>query len=277
MKKIFSCWILVLFCIGCGPRLSVAEKGKIQDQDTWVYVKGKLLEEGDLRIWEDRSYLPLACLEKNLGEDFSAERHGEEITLKDQARNVQMRVGQTWVEINGKKKEISAAPRKEGEVIFIPIRAFAETFEMEIHWDQENRVILLSRYGGQKSTEGDQVQFHLKNRRWTIRMSPGLQERILCEEGKDNVTFYDQYNRTRAEDGSSGALLYLVQGKSPSTIIAPGILLDHHEGTYTEAVFESGVEYSQASKEFFEQYKKSRDLLVEALKTFEWKEDGQSS
>lgn len=102
-----------------------------------------------------------------------------------------------------------------------------------------------------------------------MELNEDFTSHISYSTKNDTIIFYDRFNQTRAKDGASGAILVIGKSNYPDTVAVPGILLNYEHHSYIEAGFETGVEFSLASKEFQRQYEESKQILLEALTTFQ--------
>lgn len=236
-----------------------------------IYVQGKLLEADDFIIKGERTFLPLRLIGESLGYEVKYNNETQEIVLTNTSKTIQMKLGQKSYTINEKNLVMDVVPFVNNSKTYVPVRFIAESFEEPVFWDKINKTVIVSNYIKPNLNLGKELEFKTNSFIFSIQCNEKFNENISYSLEKDSVVFYDLFNKKESKDNSSGALLSIIKSKSPQTVYVPGILLCYSNGEYIEAVFESGVEYSIASNEFYEKYEESKNLLIQALKTFKLK------
>ncbi len=271
MKHCFklTLWVLsIALFVGVSLTTAMADEN---DNNVKIYVKGKFLESADYTIKDNRTFLPLRLIGETLGYEVQYIKDSQEIVISNTSKTIKMKLGHKSYAINDKKLEMDVVPFVVNSKTFVPVRFIAESFDEPVDWDGINRTVIVASFIEPDLTIGKEVDLKTEELDFSLQCSDEFDKAIAYSVKKDAVQFFDLFNKEKSEDKSSGSLLCVLKSKSPQTVNVPGILLNYDNGIYIEAIFETGLEYSLATNEFKENYEKSKEILLKALKTFKLK------
>ncbi|MDO5301483.1 MAG: copper amine oxidase N-terminal domain-containing protein [Tissierellia bacterium] len=201
-------------------------------------------------IRDGRTFLILEQLEK-LGYEVSSE--GDAIEVKAGETTVAMTLEQTTCLVNGEEQTLEVAPFKlryhwaQEDFVYVPIRFIQESFGKFIHWDGENRVVII---GGPEALEGESEGYtSLDSLGIQLKLPEGF---VLEELGEVAVI------RVKNHGGENPPIVIFRVGGAPTDDLRP--LVSYREGgTYIFAE-EQLSDFDEATREAYREMMKSIKL-----------------
>lgn len=106
----------------------------------------KIDNEGSTPIIEnDTTLLPIRGVAEAIGADVEYTKSTNIVSLFNDDTEVNMQLGSTEIEINGKTQQMPVAAKVVNDRTLIPLRAATEALGCDVSWDGENQKIILTR------------------------------------------------------------------------------------------------------------------------------------
>ncbi|MGB9886591.1 MAG: copper amine oxidase N-terminal domain-containing protein [Moorellales bacterium] len=107
--------------------------------------------DGQSRSLEQAPYLlggtvmvPFRFIGEALGAGVSWEAQTKRIAYRLGSTVVGLEVGQSWVEVNGSRRELEVAPRLVGGTTMVPLRVIAEYLGARVQWNPQRKEVTIS-------------------------------------------------------------------------------------------------------------------------------------
>ena len=126
-------------------------------------------------IISGRTFLPIRALIEALGGKVKWNSNENKIVLNIYTKTIELFVDQTFVFINGEKKDIDVAPSVINDRTFLPVRFIAETVGCEIKWDDIGEFITIKLDNVNIGTFDELYSlFNIRHERWFDWNGKGL-------------------------------------------------------------------------------------------------------
>jgi len=117
--------------------------------DVKVQINDKLVTFSDAQPYVDHSQLlhvPVRALGDQLGYETHPEADGKEwkVTLKNHDTTFSFTTGSHTANVNGKPVTLKSAPRFENGRVYVPFRSLADSLNIRVQWDSNNRIAILN-------------------------------------------------------------------------------------------------------------------------------------
>jgi hypothetical protein len=106
--------------------------------------------DGGARSLEQAPYLqgstvmvPFRFIGEALGAGVSWEAQSKRITYRLGSTEVVLQLGQSWVEVNGTRRDLEVAPRLLGGTTMVPLRVVAEYLGAKVGWNSQRKEITI--------------------------------------------------------------------------------------------------------------------------------------
>ncbi|RVU53916.1 copper amine oxidase N-terminal domain-containing protein [Anaerosphaera multitolerans] len=106
-------------------------------------------------IKNNRTLVPIRFISESLGYEVDWDEDDREITIEKGDIEIELKVGSTKVEVNDEERTIEVAPEISQNRTFVPIRFIAENFGVNVDWDKDNYIVLLTTDGSSPKANTD--------------------------------------------------------------------------------------------------------------------------
>lgn len=107
-------------------------------------VDGQLKVGADIKIRNGVVWLPLRFTAENLGWQINYAKGN--VTLEHSGQKIQLQTGNVNILLNGQARKIAATPYEENNVLWLPLRAIAETLGKQVDWQENYHLYYSSPY-----------------------------------------------------------------------------------------------------------------------------------
>lgn len=122
---------------------SGCSKTKETDRIQVVINEEKLISDADPIVINNRTMLPMRAVMESLGAKVEWNEETQTArALKDDIE-VELVVGEEYATVNGEEIWLDSPTVAISGRIFVPVRFVAETFGMEVSWDEENKIVTI--------------------------------------------------------------------------------------------------------------------------------------
>jgi 3D (Asp-Asp-Asp) domain-containing protein len=114
-----------------------------------VQINDSLVHFPDAQPYLDSTHLlqvPVRMLSDQLGLEAHPEPVGQEwkVTLKDNNTSLTFTTGSSTAQLNGKSVTLVSTPRFQNGRVYIPFRSLADSLNIRVQWDPNNRIAILN-------------------------------------------------------------------------------------------------------------------------------------
>lgn len=95
-------------------------------------------------IENDRTYVPIRFVAEALKYKVDWDSTNKLVTIKDNTNKIELTINKKEVKINDETKNIDVAPMIKNERTFVPLRFIAESFNIDVKWDNVNYKVILT-------------------------------------------------------------------------------------------------------------------------------------
>ena len=121
---------------------------QIDNCNAVAYGKKKAIDENNALvvpyISHNRTLVPLRFVAETLGADVVWESGWNGCIIKKEDKEIKITFGSAEFEVNGKKVVYDAPIEVIEERTMVPVRFVSEEFDCDVHWDEENRTVIIS-------------------------------------------------------------------------------------------------------------------------------------
>ena len=142
MKRI----ICILFILIFSTSVFAAEISTIsRDEEITVYFEDTLLTFDTAPVISDgRIIAPVREISETLGADVAWDGDSKTAIISSGQCSVSFTIGEKTMLINGDETEIDVAAAIIKDRTFVPLRALAESLQLNVHWDEETKTAFLT-------------------------------------------------------------------------------------------------------------------------------------
>lgn len=97
-------------------------------------------------VQDGRTLVPLRAIFETLGATVNWNGTTQTVTSTKEGTTISMTIGQTEMYKNGEVKILDVAPQIVGGRTLVPVRAIAESFDIDVDWNGYTNTVILSRY-----------------------------------------------------------------------------------------------------------------------------------
>ncbi|MBE7031241.1 MAG: hypothetical protein E7409_07435 [Ruminococcaceae bacterium] len=134
-RRMIAVVLTVLMCFSLSQAVFAKEYVRVK-------VGGELLETGLKAFVENgRTMLPLRALFEKIGAKVGWDGETERITATKGDRTIAFQVGSNIMTVNGEERTMDVAPVVISNNTFIPLRACAEAFDIEVEWVEQTHTV----------------------------------------------------------------------------------------------------------------------------------------
>ncbi|TDF87722.1 stalk domain-containing protein [Paenibacillus piri] len=121
----------------------------LSKEEVRVQINDKLVDFSDAQPYLDSAHqlhVPVRSISEKLGLEAQPEAVGQgwKVTLKDQDTSFSFMTGSKNASVNGKQVELGAAPQFMNGKVYIPLRSLANSLQIRLQWDANNRIAILN-------------------------------------------------------------------------------------------------------------------------------------
>ena len=95
-------------------------------------------------VQDGRTYLPIRFISEALGADVLWDADTNTVNIAIDSKDISLTIGIKTILVNGNTKEIDVAPMIVNGRTFLPIRALIEEIGMDINWDADRELIIIT-------------------------------------------------------------------------------------------------------------------------------------
>lgn len=140
MKKL----IVIVFVLLMTPFLN-NHTVSANNTDIKLFINGKkVVLEQNIIIENSRVLVPYSLIAKNLGADSNWDSSTKKVTVKSDAKIVEIKIGNKTAMVNGKAIELDVAPTIRNDRTMIPLRFVAESLDYNVEYNKESREVSLT-------------------------------------------------------------------------------------------------------------------------------------
>lgn len=139
MKRTMSILMIILLSISMVTVPVSANEG------VSVFLDGELLVfDVPPQIIDGRVMVPMRKIFEVLGATVGWDGDTQKITAKKQGATVVMQINSNFLSVNGNILDLDVPPQLVGERTLVPVRAIAESFEIDVFWNSDLNAVSLS-------------------------------------------------------------------------------------------------------------------------------------
>ncbi len=109
-----------------------------------VVVDGRKLAADSVEVQGEAIYVALRSVANALQADVAVNDRAQTVTITTLLRQVVLHIDDRWAVINGQRVLLSAAPRRSGSRIVLPLRAVGEAFGATVVYNQQTHTAVVS-------------------------------------------------------------------------------------------------------------------------------------
>lgn len=139
MKKLF------IACITLMMLISILAVPVSANDEIWVLLNGEKLEfDVQPQIINGRTMVPMRKIFESLGASVEWENETKKITAKKQDTTIVMQINNNVLSLNGNIITLDVPPQLVDGRTLVPVRAVAESFDIQVLWDDVYKNVILS-------------------------------------------------------------------------------------------------------------------------------------
>ena len=139
MKKLFIACITLIMLI------SILAVPVSANDEIWVLLNGEKLEfDVQPQIINGRTMVPMRKIFESLGASVEWENETKKITAKKQDTTIVMQINNNVLSLNGNIITLDVPPQLVDGRTLVPVRAVAESFDIQVLWDDVYKNVILS-------------------------------------------------------------------------------------------------------------------------------------
>jgi len=85
--------------------------------------------------------VPLRKIFESFGVDVQWDGDTRTITTTKDGTTIIMQIGNPVITVNGKEITLDVPPQIVSDRTLVPLRAVAESFNLDVRWDEENQIV----------------------------------------------------------------------------------------------------------------------------------------
>lgn len=161
---------------------------KTNTNDIKIEIDGKnVISDVAPFINNERTLVPIRVISENLGYNVNWDNNSRKVTVKNNDKTIELFIGKKNVSVNGVDNSIDVAPMIKNERTFVPLRFISESFDNDVKWDNDSRVVKINK----KVTIKSDIT---NNTNKIINNNPPK------EKPKEQYVDHSEYNRKIIED-----------------------------------------------------------------------------
>ncbi|MDD7363470.1 MAG: copper amine oxidase N-terminal domain-containing protein [Peptoniphilus sp.] len=268
MKKVIRQITVMALAVVMIPQLALAQSARPIE----VFINGMDATEPDNPeppiIREDRTYLPLRAVAEDMGLEVDWNEKDRSVAVKGDDMSVTMTIGEKAYDKAGESVAMDVAPFIEKNRTYVPMRFLAEGLDINVQWDEANRIAIVGSYFDKTDFDGAE---RVKSAGYSYLLPKAYKDRLVIESEKGIETFYDKANAITDDEGFSyGRIGEIQHFDDPVKIPVPMILLEKTDKDYLVFTFSSDVQVRDIDNEdLVKSYQDSKQAVQEILKTVE--------
>jgi len=107
-----------------------------------VTIKNNIIKmEGPAYIKGGRTIIPVRAITEGMGAAVTWDPDSQSVTVSKDGVEIILTVNSTTVQVNGKEQQIDVPAEITNGMTYVPLRFIAETFGMDVDWDEETGAI----------------------------------------------------------------------------------------------------------------------------------------
>ena len=132
-----------ILAIGCSICvISGINNATLASSDIKVYIDDERIEFGvEPEIINDRTMVPMRTIFECLGAEVEWNGRDKSISSKCGYLNIEMQIDNREMSVNDREITLDAAPIIKDDRTLVPLRAVAEAFSADVHWDQSTKTV----------------------------------------------------------------------------------------------------------------------------------------
>lgn len=137
-KRSFSILLIFIMLIGILPIDVFAARHAKRDIQLSIIVNDHyVMSDVYPFIENNRTYVPIRFIAEELGYDVAWDGKEKKVTITNEGNSVELKIDSKEMKINGKTVNLDAPARLRDDRTFVPLRAIAEAFGINVDWSND--------------------------------------------------------------------------------------------------------------------------------------------
>ncbi len=137
-KRSFSILLIMIMLIGILPIDVFAARHAKRDIELSIIVNDHyVMSDVYPFIENNRTYVPIRFIAEELGYDVKWNGKEKKVTISNEGKTVELKIDSKEMKVNGKSVSLDAPARLRDDRTFVPLRAIAEAFGINVDWSND--------------------------------------------------------------------------------------------------------------------------------------------